>query len=95
MDWFQRQREPTKIEFGIRDGRCLVRMGGKEMVSVSKVADKGGKISFMYSKLLFTVDNLKISGKLDREWLKKRLDELKSKKKLKTAPDPEPPPAGG
>lgn len=95
-DWFVRKADPSKIEFGMRDGRCVVLMEGKEMVSVPKVVDKGGHVAFIYKKLAFTIDNLKISGKLDREWLKKRIDELKSQGKLKVKEEPKAPePAGG
>ena len=90
-DWFVRKADPNKIEFGIRDGRCVVLMDGKELVVVPKVLDKGGNVTFSYKKIAFTIDNLKISGKLDREWCKKRIDELKSQGKLKLKDEPRPP----
>jgi hypothetical protein len=83
--WFPRKKESVKVEYGIREGSCVVRMNGKEMVSVPKVADKGGRVSIAYRKLLFTIDSMKISGELDRAWCEKRIAELQKEGKLKVA----------
>jgi hypothetical protein len=90
-DWFIRRADPNKIEFGIRGGRCLVNMDGKEIVTVPKVVDKGGNVAIIFKKIAFTVDNLKISGKLDRDWCNKRIEELKNQGKLKLREEPKPP----
>ena len=83
--WFPRKKASVKIEYGIRDGDCVVLMNGKELVKVPKVADKGGRVSIAYRKLLFTIDSLKISGEIDRAWCEKRIEELKKEGKLKVA----------
>jgi hypothetical protein len=88
LDWFPRKGQGVKVEFGIRDGKAQVRMDGKEVVSMPKVVDRGGKVAVTYTKLLFTLQDLKVTGKLDRAWCEKRIAELKASNKLKTAPDP-------
>jgi hypothetical protein len=87
--WFPRKGQSVKVEFGIREGRLISRMDSKDVV-LMKASDKGGHIGFAYSKLLFTIVNLKISGKLDRAWCEKEVERLRAEGKLKTTPDPAP-----
>ena len=94
LDWFPRKGAGVKVEFGIREGKAQVRLDGKEVAAMPKVGDKGGKVALTYAKLLFTIQDLKVSGKLDRPWCEKRIEELKASGKLKTAADPEPDPLG-
>lgn len=86
--WFPRKKESVKVEYGIREGNCVVLMNGKEMVSVPKVADKGGRVAIAYRKLVFTIDNFKISGQLDRAWCEKEIERLKKQGKLKVGDEP-------
>jgi hypothetical protein len=88
--WFPRKGEPVPVEFGIADGQCVVKFNGQEMVACPSGKETGGKVAFLYSKLLFTVQNLKISGKLDLDWCDETLAELEKKGELLEAP-PEPP----
>ena len=74
-------------------------IGSKEVASLSKAFDKGGRVSITFSKLTFTLDNLKISGKLDRKWAESRIEELKKAGTLKLKEGPPqvpgaPPPEG-
>ena len=91
LDWFPRKGPGVKVEFGVRGGKAQVRLDGKEIASMAKVGDKGGKVALTYAKLLFTIQDLKVSGKLDRPWCEKRIEELKASGKLKTVADPAPP----
>jgi hypothetical protein len=92
--WLPRKdKTPNKVAFGIRGGKALVRFNGKDMVSFPVSSDKGGKVGFEFNKLVFTLDNLKITGKYDRAWCEKRLAELKKAGKLKVKEaGPEEPP---
>ena len=99
--WFPRKDKKSglKVGFGVRDGKCSVSIGSKEVASLSKAFDKGGRVSITFSKLTFTLDNLKISGKLDRKWAESRIEELKKAGTLKLKEDPPqvpgaPPPEG-
>lgn len=80
--WFPRKGESVPIEFGIEDGNCIVRFNGKVLVSYPRVKDTGGKVVFLFNKILFTVQNLRISGKIDLEWCKARLADLEKKGEL-------------
>ena len=88
--WFPRKGQAIKAEFGIKDGRVISRLDSKDLVELSKASDRGGHIGLSYSKLLFTIQNLKVSGKLDRAWCEKEIERLRKEGKLKTAPDPSP-----
>ncbi|HVR74173.1 MAG TPA: hypothetical protein VMT52_07575 [Planctomycetota bacterium] len=90
--WFPRKDRKVglKIGFGIRDGKCSVKIGGREVASLPKAIDKGGKIIIVYSKLTFTIDNLKVSGQLDRKWAEEQIASLRKSGKLKLKPDPDP-----
>ncbi|MBI4587140.1 MAG: hypothetical protein HY717_24270 [Planctomycetes bacterium] len=94
--WMPRKGASNRVAFGMRDGKCLLRFNDKELVAFPNAPDKGGKVAFEFGKILFTLDNLKISGKYDRSWCEKRLEELKKAGKLKVkeeAPqEPQPPP---
>ena len=92
--WFPRKKSSVKIEYWIKDGECAVRMNGQDMVKVDGIKDLGGHVAIAYRKIAFTIDNLKISGKLDREWCEKELERLEKKGELKTAPESAQTPAG-
>lgn len=89
--WFPRKdrKAGLKIGFGIRDGKCSVTIGAREVASIPKPLDKGGKIIIAYSKLTFTIDNLKVSGQLDRKWAEEQIANLRKSGKLKLKADPE------
>ena len=80
--WFPRKKSSTQIDFGIRDGNCAVKMNGEQMVNVEDISDQGGHVAFVYDKILFTIDNLKITGKLDRDWVEKEIARLKRRGEL-------------
>jgi hypothetical protein len=82
-EWFPRRGEPVPVEFGMEEGRCVVRFENKEVVAYPKLKDSGGKVVFIFNKVLFTVQSLKISGKLDLEWCRERLAELEKKGELR------------
>jgi hypothetical protein len=88
--WFPRKGEPVKVEFAVEDDKCVVRFDGKELVTYPKVKDAGGKVVFLYQKLVFTIQNLKISGKVDLEWCRERLADLEKKGELKVVESPAP-----
>jgi hypothetical protein len=88
--WFPRKGDSVKVEFGIKGGQCVLRLKDQDVITLPKVADKGGKISLAFSKLVFTIDNMKISGKVDKAWCEKQLAELKKKGKLKVKEEPKP-----
>ncbi len=95
--WFPRKSKTSfvKAGFGIRDGKCLVQLNGKEIANLGKVSDRGGKVSIQFSKLAFTLDNLKVSGKLDRKWAEKEIARLRKAGTLKLKADPVDPNAPG
>jgi len=100
--WFPRKdkKASLKVGFGLADSRCVVRIGSTEVASLKKAFDKGGKVGFQFSKLVFTLDNLKITGKLDRKWAETRIEELRKAGKLKLQYEPQgsfpaPPAPGG
>ena len=78
------------VGFGIRDGGLATQIKSKDVVNIpaKKVKDRGGKIAIVFSKLTFTIDNLRIRGKVDREWCQEKLTELKKAGKLKVPPPP-------
>ena len=81
-DWFRRQGESVPIAFGIQDGSCTVEMAGKEIVSFPVKKDQGGHVSFGFNKLVFTLDNLVITGNMDREWCEKEIAKLRKSEEL-------------
>lgn len=86
--WFPRTGGSVPVAFGLRDGAMVSRIKSKDVVKVSakKVKDKGGKIAFVFSELTYTIGNLRIRGKVDREWCEEKLAELKKAGKLKVPP---------
>jgi hypothetical protein len=95
--WFPRKGKSVKVEFGVRDGRLVSRVDSRDVVVMPKTADRGGHIGITFSKLLFTIDNLKVRGKLDRAWCEKEIERLRAEGKLRTAGSSGelPPEAGG
>ena len=81
-DWFPRKGESVPIAFGIEDGSCTVEMAGKETVSYPVKTDQGGHVSFAFNKLVFTLDNLVITGDMDREWCEKEIAKLRKSGEL-------------
>jgi hypothetical protein len=101
MKWFPRAK-PTglPIEFGVEGDRFKVLISKKEVVGLDKVGDVAkGKISFGFRKIVFTMQNLKVSGKLDRAWCEEQLAQLEKAGKLvqkdPDAPPPDPLPPEG
>lgn len=91
-DWFPRKGESVPIEFGIGEGTCRVAMSGKETVSCPVKKDTGGHVSFAFDNIVFTIDNLVITGDMDREWCEKEIERLRSSGELidsKPAPETE------
>jgi hypothetical protein len=82
--WFPRKGKSVKVEFGVRDGRMISRIDARDVVMLQKPIDRGGHIGITFSKLLFTIDNLKVSGKLDRAWCEKEIEKLRAAGKLRT-----------
>lgn len=74
--WFPRTGESIPISFGFDDDGLRVLFKKKELVRTKKAKPKGGKVVIQFSKIVFTVQNLKITGDLDRDWCKKRLRQL-------------------
>jgi hypothetical protein len=89
-DWFPRKGEAVHVEFGFEDENCRVLLGQKEVVAAQKIKDSGGRVGFAFKKVLFTIQNLKITGKLDREWCKEQLAALEKAGKLVTEKPPAP-----
>lgn len=81
-DWFPRKGESVQIGFGIREGSCIVEMAGKEIVRVPVKKDQGGHVSFTFNKIVFTLDNLVITGNMDREWCEKEIAKLRKSGEL-------------
>ncbi|MBN1443159.1 MAG: hypothetical protein JXA90_10640 [Planctomycetes bacterium] len=91
-NWFPRKGEAIPIDFGIDDEQCVVRFDGKDIVScpVEPREDKGGRIAIQFNKVVFTLQNLEISGQLDRDWARKQLAELEAAGDLREDPPPKP-----
>ncbi len=81
-DWFPRKGESVQIGFGIQEGSCIVEMEGKENVRYPVKKDQGGHVSFAFNKLVFTLDNLVITGNMDREWCEKEIAKLRKSGEL-------------
>ena len=81
-DWFPRKGESVKIGFGFDEGVCLVRMVDKELVRYPVKKEEGGHVSFVFNKLVFTLDNLVITGDMDREWCEGEIAKLKKSGEL-------------
>ena len=100
--WFPRSAEKgVRVEFGIDKDGAFTKLGNEEIVRLKagrKFNDTGEEVVFSFKKILFTLQNLKISGLLDREWAASALAELEEKGKLlerppapkTTAPTPAP-----
>jgi len=93
--WFPRG-EPTslRVAFGMREGSLVAQIKSQDVVKLSakKVRDRGGKVAFVFNELTYTIDNLRIRGKVDRDWCQEQFAELKKAGKLKRPPPPVPPP---
>lgn len=81
-DWFPRKGESVPIEFGIEEGACTVAMSGNETVSYPVKKDTGGHVSFVFNNIVFTFDNLVITGDMDREWCGKEIERLRKSGEL-------------
>ena len=85
--WFPRNAEDgVKIEFGIDKDGVFTRFDKKEIVRLKPgkiFKDTGGEVVFSFNRILFTLQHLKISGLLDREWATEALAELEKKGKLR------------
>jgi len=94
MKWFPRnRREGIPVEFVREGSKMTVSVDKKEVVTMEKLPEPtGGKVEFRYRKIVFTLQNLKISGKLDRPWCEKQLKELEKAGKLITKDPNELPP---
>jgi hypothetical protein len=102
--WFEK-KEIVGIEAVFAKGNFTLKMRKNakdpkdvveaELAKIEDAAPAGGKIAFSYNKLTFLISDLTIAGKIDREWIKGQLEELKSKGKLVEKEPPkeaEPPP---
>src|SRR6185503_20429554 len=94
MKWFPRNRkEGIPVEFVREGSKMTVSVDKKEVVTMEKLPEPtGGKVEFRFRKIVFTLQNLKISGKLDRPWCEKQLKELEKAGKLITKDPNELPP---
>jgi hypothetical protein len=94
MKWFPRNRkEGIPVEL-VREGpKMIVNVDKKEVVTMDKLPEPaGGKIGFGFRKIVFTMQNLKVSGAIDRGWCEKELKELeKAGKLIKKDPNELPP----
>ena len=90
--WFPRKGESVPVEIAIADGVLAVKVAGKETVS-APVKDDGGRVAFFFDKIVFTIQDLEITGKVDRDWCDSRLDELEKAGKLALEEKPEDDPA--
>lgn len=84
--WFPRSAEAgVKVEFGIDEKGVFSRLDNEEIVRLKTrktFKDSGGAVVFSFNKLLFTLQNLQVSGLLDREWAAKALVKLEKRGKL-------------
>ncbi|MGH9361784.1 MAG: hypothetical protein ACRD2T_07685, partial [Thermoanaerobaculia bacterium] len=104
MKWFPRNRKdgiPIPVEMAVEGDRLRVSVEKKEIVALDKVSDVSqGRVAIGYRKIVFTMQNLKISGKLDRAWCEAEIAALREAGKLLTKPPgeldiPGLPPVGG
>ena len=63
---------------------------GNEIVACPVGEEKGGRVAVMFKKIVFTAQNIQISGKLDREWCKKQLVKLQKEGRLAEDPPAKP-----
>ncbi len=93
--WFPRNNpNGVRVDLGVEGEKFKVNFQGKETVSLSKVgANRKGKVGFAFRKIAFTLQDLKISGKVDRAWCEAEFNRLEKEGKLRLKP-PESNPAG-
>jgi len=97
--WFPRKEVAgVPVEISTVGGKTVVTVLGKEVVSLDKTGDiSHGKVAFLFRKIVFTLQDLRISGKLDKAWCEEELKALeKAGKLVLKAPEEkkeEPPPA--
>ncbi|MBI4601436.1 MAG: hypothetical protein HY721_05670, partial [Planctomycetes bacterium] len=46
--WFQRGAEPVPVEFGIEGGQAVARYSRKDLVTIPKAKDRGGKVQISF-----------------------------------------------
>jgi hypothetical protein len=87
-DWFPRnEAEGVPVELTVEDQKFTVRMKNAEVVSLDKGTDMTkGKVAFAFTRVAFTIQNLKISGSLDRAWCEKEIEALEKAGKLLLKP---------
>ena len=94
-EWFPRQGKAIPVKFGFENGTLGVTFNRRKLVSTKKARDKGGQVVFMFNKIAFTLQDLKITGTLDYKWCRKELKKLEKAKTLvlEAPPDKKAPPA--
>ncbi len=105
--WFPRNNPAgVRVDLGVEGEKFKVNFSGKELVSLPKVgSDRHGKVAFAFRKIAFTMQDLRITGKVNRTWCESEFERLEKEGKLRLkAPDakpddlgapPAPPPSGG
>jgi hypothetical protein len=101
--WFPRKEgKEVPIELFEEGGKCSASFNKQVLVTLPKVPDyPPGKVVFGFRKVAFTIQDLKISGKLDRAWCEAQIAALEKSGKLLLKPpvekkegeEPPPPPS--
>ncbi len=88
--WFPRKGgKEVPVEISTEGGKLKVNFAGKDLVTLDKVADvPRGKVVFGFRKIVFTIQNLKVSGVLDKEWCEAEISRLAKAGKLIQKPPP-------
>ena len=79
--WFPKREGTVRVKFALEGGRCVAGLEKQELVAV-KANDDGGRVCILFHKVVLTVQNLKLSGKVDFDWCKERLAELEAEGQL-------------
>ncbi len=81
--WFPRKGDSVPMELAVEDDTLVVRLSGQEVVAMKRLGKVDqGHVAFLFQKFVFTLQNLKISGKLDLAWCEEEIKKLKKENKL-------------
>jgi len=79
-EWYPRRGESVPMELVVENDKFVVRLQGDEVVSLDDVGPiNHGRVAFLFQKFVFTLQNLKISGKLDKKWCLEEIKKLEKK----------------
>ncbi len=85
--WFPRKEgKEVPVVMAEEGGKCSVSFNNTVLVSAPAGDMAPGKVVFAFRKIAFTLQNLKISGKVDRKWCEAQLAALEKSGKLLLKP---------